>query len=290
MSEFADFWVELEMRNGNLPPRRLYPLQQYGGASTRRSRLYVKGHPITVLETGDHRTVVAYGGAFSPVRPCFKMDLDLVKHHAILQDVVRPRSVTEEACFDDGHYVSSDVIRAIYTLAQHRGIRTLEYSDNSSKHCSPESEERLHLADFYTLLYGKTWYESVFLEAGATSMIIRSMRTPEQLLEDRRHAAEVSWETMRGNIISPSLPAGVDVTAPGSGRIVLRYLRSLNDPRVCEFLGANLSEFLENSHVKTIHGSLWLCVIPPRATERRRQTRRRRSSRYRRRSTYRRIH
>lgn len=287
MSNFARFWTDLEYRDGRGQPRRLYPLQQRGGG---HSRLYVKDHPITILETADHNTIIAYGGRFSPVRPCFKLELDPASRHAILQDVVRPRSVTAESCFDDGHHDSGDVVRAAYMLAQARGMRTMEYTDNSSKHCSVTSEERLYLADYYTLLVGRTWYESIFLDEGAVSVTIRNKRTPAQLLEDRRNAAEVSWDTMRGNIYSPDLPTEIDTATPGSARRVLQYLRSLNRRDICEYLGANLSEFLENSHVKSIHGSLWLCVFPSRGkTSEKRSTRRASSGRWgHRRSTLRR--
>lgn len=278
MSTFYRFWKDLEYRDGRSQPRQLYPLQQRGGG---RSRLYVKDHPITILETADHNTIIAYGGRFSPVRPCFKLELNPTTHHAILQDVVRPRSVTAESCFDDGHHDSSDVVRATYMLAQARGMRTMEYTDNSSKHCSATSEERLHLADYYTLLVGRTWYETIFLDAGAVSVTIRGMRTPAQLLEDRRNAAEVSWDTMRGVTHNDAhLPVDIDTAAPGSARRVLQYLRSLNRPDICEYLGANLSEFLGNSRVKAIHGSRWLCVIPARGkTSEKRITRRASSGR-----------
>lgn len=275
MSNFARFWTDLEYRDGRIQPRQLYPLHQRGGG---RSRLYVKNHPITILETADHNTIIAYGGRFSPVRPCFKLELDPASRHAILQDVVRPQSVSAESCFDDGHRDGSDVVRAAYMLAQARGMRTMEYTDNSSKHCSVTSEERLHLADYYTLLVGQTWYESIFLDAGAASVTIRNMRTPAQLLEDRRNAAEVSWDTMRGNISSPDLPVDIDTAAHGSARRVLQYLRSLNSPDICKYLGANLSEFLENSRVKAIRGSLWLCVFPSRGKTSEKRTTRRASS------------
>lgn len=280
MSELARFWKDLEYRDGRIHPRQLYPLQQRGGGGDRRQRLFVKDHPITILETADHNTIIAYGGRFSPVRPCFKLELNPTTHHAILQDVVRPQSVSAEVCFDDGHRDGSDVVRAAYMLAQARGMRTMEYTDNSSKHCSVTSEERLYLADYYTLLVGRTWYESIFLGAGAVSVTIRNKRTPVQLLEDRRNAAEVSWDTMRGNISSPDLPADIDTAAPGSARRVLQYLRSLNRRDICEYLGANLSEFLENSHVKSILGSAWMCVFPSRGkTSEKRITRRASSSR-----------
>jgi hypothetical protein len=276
----------MEYKSGR-NPRRLYPLLQRGCLPAPEdarggSRITVKGHPITILETGDRTTVVAFGGRFSPHRSCFRLDLDIPRRHAILQDVIRRQSVSpESACFDDGHDNGSDVVRAVYLLARDRGMRTIEYTDNSSKHCSPESEERLQLADYYTLLMGQTWYESIFLDAGATSVTITFGRTPAQLLVDRQKAAEVSWDTMCGESIVTPVPLPrhleIDTAASGSARRVLQYLRSLNRRDVCVFLSANLSEFLINSKIASIRGSSWVCVIPQSANIRARRLTRRSS-------------
>lgn len=273
----------MEYKSGR-NPRSLYPLHQRGG-----DRIIVNGHPITILETRDHTTIVAYGGRFSPRRSCFRLDLHFPKRHAELQDVVRYQSVGAESCFDDGHNDGADVVRAIYQLARDRGMLTLEYTDNSSKHCSRESEEILHLSDYYTLLTGRTWYESIFLDAGATSVtLLRYGVTPAQLLVNRQNAAEVSWDTMRGTLGPPpvALPTDLDTTAPGSARRVLQYLRSLNRYDVCEYIGARLSQFLANSKILPIHGALWLCVIPQSTNTSTRRLTRKASSK--RRSTLRR--
>jgi hypothetical protein len=267
MYSFAMLWRDTEYSNGYEHPRRLYPLSQRGG---RHVLLRVKGHPMTILETADHNTIFAHGGGqYFPGRPCFRLDMNLKTRHATLQEVFRDQSSRSKPCFDDGHHEGGDVVRAVYLLAQARGMRTLEYNDNSSKHCHPGGESRLYLSDYYTLLEGKTWYEHIFMGMGAISITPKYGITVDQLLEDRQNAAEVSWDKMRGTVVLPvSLPTDIDTSAPGSGRLVLKYLRSLNLPEICVFIAANMTTFLVNSHVKSVYGDLWICVIPPTKSER----------------------
>lgn len=292
MSDFALIWRDSEYDNGYEHPRRLYPLIQRGG--DRHVCLHVKEHPMTILETGDRITIVAYGGVrYSSERPCFRMNMNMKKRRAKLEDVNRFRS---KACFEDGHHEGGDLVRAVYLLAQARGMRTIEYMDNSSKHCSPGGEVRLKLSDYYTLLEGKTWYESIFMEMGAVSVTPSFGISLADVLEYRQNAEEVSWDKMRGDIVSPTaIPAEIDTSAPGSARQVLRHLRSLDRPEICEFIGVNMTNFLANSHIKSVHSASWICVLPvtssltPSLSKRRRQTQRA-SSIYKRRTTLRKTH
>jgi hypothetical protein len=269
MSDFVMLWRDTEYRNGYEHPRRLYLLSQRGG--DRYVGLRVKGHPMTILETADHNTIVAYGGGrYIPGHSCFRMDMDMTTRHATLQEVISNYFSLTGRCFDDGHSDGRDVVRAVYMLAHARGMRTLEYNDNSTKHCSPGGEVRLKLSDYYTLLEGKTWYESIFMEMGAVSVTPRYGITDDQLLEYRQNAAVVSWDKMRGTVVLPiTLPADIDTSAPGSGRQVLQYLRKLNRPDMCEFIGVNMTNFMANSHIMSVHDNPWICVLPPNLTPKR---------------------
>lgn len=286
MTSFRRLWTEHEFMYGRSPPRRLYPLRQRGGGRTTERQIYINGHPITILTTVDRTTVVAYGGREYRGQRCFKLDMDSLSHAAILQDLVTTPRKRAMPCFDDNHNDGGDVVRAVYRVAAECGMHTIEYTDNSNKYCE-DSRACFHLADFYTLLVGRTWYESIFLESGAREVRLQYSRTPAQLERDRQRAAVVSWDTMSGGgeIVAPSLPEGVDTSAPGSGRLVLRHLRDLRRDDVCLFLAMNMSDILVNSRIPSVHGSEWLCVLPvvasprtvrrtPRTTSDKRVTRR----------------
>lgn len=264
--ELIRWWRHSEYLIGNSPSRRLFPWrppqrQQSGGSVG--YRIEIDGHPITILEAeGDPHTIVFNGGRPHARPPCFKLTMTPSTHSAVLDDLKMPPSQHHPACFEDEHNDARHVVRAATILAQAYGIRTMEYTDNSSKHCSDGGYERIHLADFYRLLNGRTWYESVLLSAGATSVVAVNPRIAARVVPDRERAASVSWNTMRGPVAAPSLPPLLDASAPGSARQVLHYLRSLKSPQICEFIAANLDEFLSRSGMITFHGTHWRCSLP----------------------------
>jgi hypothetical protein len=203
---------------------------------------------------------------------------------ATLDDMKMPISSRYPACFDDGHNDARKIVKIAYNLARSRGATRMEFTDNSTKHCSESGFERIRLADFYRLLNGKTWYESILLEAGATYVRMDDpIQRNETIEEDKHRAAEVSWNTMSGNgrIVAPSLPDGFDTSAVGSGRAVLHHLRRQQSLTVCQFLAINLSEFLRNSGITPVYGTRWVCGIGPvlQGGSGRRRTQRRRGVR-----------
>lgn len=259
----AEWWMYAEQHEGNAHPRPLFRIRQRhqtGGGTIR-----IADHPITVLETPDGNTMVAYGGQRDGILPaCFRLKLDYARHHASLEDLKTPTG-RGRACFDDWHNGGADVVRAAFLWAQCRGMRTLEFTDNSSHHCLRGSEARVRLADFYILLHGKTWYESILSDAGATALTVSQTGTPDALDRARRNAARVSWITMRGDTTPPPipLPSDVDPAAPGSARAILHFLRGQNRIDVCEYIAPRLPIFLANSNIPTLHGAHWDCEIPP---------------------------
>lgn len=280
--------------DADLPaPRPLFRQKQRGGGER---TLHVAGHPITILETADRTGFLIVGGRVTTPHPCFRLSINTRTRHAHLEELLVPQDTSSRSpCFNDKTNNSAMVVLAAYQCAQEHGARTMEYTDNSSKTCNIHDENtlKLRLPDFYTLLTGRTWYESILLDAGATAVTPFLDRSDADLAEDRRRAATVSWETMRGNILSPvPLPPSLDTTAAGSGRQVLQFLRGEKNPDICNFLARHLGDFLRQSGMISIHGIRWMCSIPevsglrPPTTDRRHTVRRTRGLR--RRTTYRR--
>ena len=293
--------------DADLPaPRPLFHQKQRGGGER---TLHVAGHPITILETADRTGFLIVGGRVTTPHPCFRLSINTRTRHAHLEELLVPQDTSSRSpcfgpiseadrfinssyagSFNDETNNSALVVLAAYQCAQEHGARTMEYTDNSSKTCNIHDKNtlKLRLPDFYTLLTGRTWYESILLGAGATAVTPFLDRSDVDLAEDRRRAATVSWETMRGNILSPvPLPPSLDTTAAGSGRQVLQFLRGKKNPDICNFLARHLGDFLRQSGMISIHGIRWMCSIPAITTTDRRHTVRRTRG-LRRRMTYRR--
>lgn len=266
-------WEHSEYMAGNYPARRLKPYRRttYRGGNRRRrtpqtnSRRFpisINGHNIIIKEAeGDSNTLVLYGGRPDKNPPCFKLTLNPATGEAVLDDLKMPPLSAYPKCFEDNHSDAKLVVRVAYNLAKSHGIRVMDFTDNSSKHCSETGTERIYLGDFYRLLTGKTWYETVLLAAGAKSVRLNDAMYYDtaQLDADSARAAAVSWNTMRGTIASPPLPADLDPNAPGSARQMLRHLRSKDDEPTCQYIARNLGEFLRNSGIRPVFGTTWRC-------------------------------
>lgn len=269
-------WKYSEAMSGNYPARRLKPYRgQCGGVKGRRTQkrhqhqrlaVSINGHNIVIKEAeGDPNTIVLHGGRPDKYPPCFKLTLNPAAGEAVLDDLKMPPLSAYPKCFEDNHSDAKLVVRTAYNLAKSHGIRVMDFTDNSSKHCSESgTTERIYLGDFYRLLTGKTWYETVLLAAGAKSVRLNDPMYYDtaQLDADGVRAAAVSWNTMRGTIASPPLPAGgLDPNAPGSARQMLRHLRSKDDEPTCQYIARNLGEFLRNSGIRPVFGTSWRCEI-----------------------------
>ncbi len=273
----VSLWNRSERRKYNgIKPRRLRILtrgsKQTGGGKQRRYTFSVKKHPITILEAinedfdnddvNEIHTFVIYGGPSPERNACFRMELFLDRKTAYLEDLVMP-SKGQPLCWDDGYTDARLVVTTAYMLARNKGALTLEFTDNSTKHCSPCGDIRLRLGDFYRLLTGKTWYQSILDEAGAKQVFINDygFMTQQRFESDNRTASITSWDIMGRNVILPDhvLPSTfIDTSAPGSARQMLQILRNLG---YCEFLALHLADFLANSSIVPIFGTSWICNI-----------------------------
>jgi hypothetical protein len=127
-------------------------------------------------------------------------------------------------CSASSHATTKDLMRAVWKLAFHKGIRYIEFTDESKLICRP-SGVRISLSELYFVSYGHTWYETIWpILASDTVYIDRA----------REEVAVLRWSDVYSRLHSlarthflPSYP-GIDATAPGSASAVVRYLKGQN--------------------------------------------------------------
>jgi hypothetical protein len=258
---------------------RVLRWQQHGGGD--RYIHKVRGvHPIEYNVSDDGKTMFIRGGYKPLVAPCFVVDINLSDPtKAVLQEVERRKG----RCFRDDNTESRDIVRAAAVIAAERGVKTLQFTDNSYIMCP----RIIHLSNLSFLTTGRTWYESILPN-------LRCISLEEELLDHFRHLARTNtWRAVGHDLIKLNMTNSItgmayDIDEPGSAMKVLNALKT--DRRFCGFFAKNMDELLWRSHIYTLHGREWVCDLKitytiPRFPFNTRGTRQRRSSTGRRRTT-----
>ncbi len=239
--------------------RPRFVFRQVGGGDS--EMIYVRGHPIRIFTMDDDDVTLYIAGG--DTAPCFRLDIEKAGTHAVLGEVIR-----RNKCFADNSMESRNLVRAAYQVARDRGVRTLEFTDNSVIYCP----DRVILSDLSFLTTGKTWYESI--------IPLTCMDCPQ--LEQFRHKVLTNtWRTVGDSEFGNIRITGIDIDAPGSAMQMLAAMKK--DGGYCRFFSDNMEALVYRSGVKTLHGKRWISYLPTptrtRSTARRSSTGRRRTRR-----------
>jgi len=229
--------------------RPRFVFRQVGGGDS--EMIYVRGHPIRIFTMDEDDVTLYIAGGESA--PCFRLDIAKAGNRAILGEVVR-----RNKCFAEGGTESRDIVRAAYQVARDRGVRILEFTDNSVIYCP----ERVILSDLSFLTTGQTWYESI--------IPIKCLNCPG--IEDyRRRVRTNTWRVVGHGLVDINL-SGVDIDASGSAMQVLTALKK--DGHFCQFFSDKMADLIYRSGIKTFHEKQWIGYIssPSQTRSSRRQT------------------
>ena len=237
LGDIQGHWISRHAKEGQFPKLEW---KQRGGAI-----VSVNGHNIHVRETKKGDTIYIHGG---PTRPCFELHLYMKEHHAVLSDVIR-----RPLCFLNGEAESRYIVRAAIKIAKERGIRTLEFTDNSRISCNPgvSGTDRIILSDLSFITTGKTWYESIIPNLTATDC-------PK--LEQWRHLVLTNTWRKVGHGFPMFDIGGINIDDPGSAMAVLA--RAKKSRTKCNLLSEHLDTLLTQSGVdRSLWGRHWVCQL-----------------------------
>ena len=257
-------WRDVKFWEG-LPSEMPLRFKQDGGGTYRTEGRLVQIRVVDEVnmsrEEGRPTDIVAvYGGGKGGSRSpeCFFLRVNRVTRRAVLQGVQK-----RSDCFaGDGPSDMRLVVRAALRWAAHRGILSVDVTDNSHVACSSGVVE---LANMSFLTTGQTWYESA-----APGCFLVSETEQARLVADRERVRRATWREVRAGVTT-DVSAAVDVDAPGSAMEVLSRAKQL---RLCEVFRDDMTTLLENAGVMSYHGKQWRWELAATAGRERSRSRR----------------
>jgi hypothetical protein len=230
-----------QLQKGSTPvPPKWKHLQAGGGHIVK-----FHGHSIYVRETPDESNntlIFVSAGRLEGQRPCFMMDMNTEAKTATLISLERGST-----CFIDAHESTKDLVRVAVMIANQRGIRELELTDNSTIQCP----QKVHISDLSFLSTGKTWYESILPLECLSDLPIEDYR---------KRVQKNAWKDVvsRIHMLGFSCPfstTGIDISAPGSAMAV--FDRAKKSKQFCAYLSQYMEVLVVSSQITTLHGSVW---------------------------------
>lgn len=279
------WWNQNEYKLGHNPVHKLIPFRTPFKMEFRKTQkgggkhIYgtINSHVINIYEDNEDENTLMFVGGPKSYPSCFRLSLNLSNKEASLDDLYVPHRSDSESlsysCFEDGTNESRLVVKVAIALARKKGAKTLVWTDNSTKHCL---SNWFRLSDYYHLLTGETWYESILREVDSHVRIelLMPKHASEIYKTDQKKAAKISWKEMRGTISNPSFSSvltEIDETEPGTARRVLQELRKLRTDEICEYVGEHLHKFLANSGISSLHGTWWKATFSHLSTRKTRK-------------------